>query len=156
MSKMIIEYSLEDPGPKKIRIKYHADIDHIEKHEKGDLIDLRTAEDVCLEEGQYKEISLGISMQLPEGYEAWVIPRSSTFKKYGVLLSNSCGLIDERYCGDGDIWHFPVYATKDCFIPKNTRICQFRIFRHQPEIEFEEVETLGNDDRGGFGSTGEN
>lgn len=141
---------------KTIKIKYHDDdIIRIEKIAKSDWIDLRTAQDTLLEAGQFKMIPLGVSMELPEGYEALVIPRSSTFKKYGVLLSNSIGLIDEAYKGDGDIWQFPAYATREVFIPKNTRICQFRIIEHQPEIEFEEVFVLGNGDRGGFGSTGE-
>ena len=141
---------------KTIKIKYHDDdIIRIEKIAKSDWIDLRTAQDTLLEAGQFKMIPLGVSMELPEGYEALVIPRSSTFKKYGVLLSNSIGLIDEAYKGDGDIWQFPAYATREVFIPKNTRICQFRIIEHQPEIEFDEVVVLGNGDRGGFGSTGE-
>lgn len=94
-------------------------------------------------------------MQLPEGYEALVIPRSSTFKKYGIIQANSVGLIDETYCGNNDEWHFPAYATIDVFIPKNTRICQFRIQKHQPVLYFKEVDNLGNKDRSGFGSTGE-
>ena len=140
----------------KIKIKYHADIDKICKvgGKKSDWIDLRSAEDVLMEEGEYRMISLGVSMELPEGYEALVLPRSSTFKKYGIILVNSCGVIDNRYAGDNDIWQFLAYATRDTFIPKNERICQFRILENQPEIEFEEVETLGNADRGGIGSTG--
>lgn len=140
----------------KIRVKYHADIDRIQKISVGDLIDLRTAEEVVLRKGDYRRISLGVSMELPKGYEAWVLPRSSTFEKYGILLTNSCGLIDGSYCGDNDVWQFPAYATRNTIIPKNTRICQFRIVKNQPEIQFEEVEMLGNDDRGGLGSTGEN
>lgn len=141
---------------KKIKIKYHDDeLIRIEKLAAGDWYDMRTAQDTLLAAGQFKMIPLGVSMELPEGYEALVIPRSSTFKKYGVLLSNSIGLIDEAYKGDGDIWQFPAYATREVFIPKNTRICQFRIIEHQPEIEFEEVSVLGNGDRGGFGSSGE-
>jgi hypothetical protein len=93
-------------------------------------------------------------MELPEGYEALVAPRSSTFKHYGVLLANSLGIIDETYKGDNDQWRFLAYATRDVVIPKNERICQFRIIEHQPHLVFEEVEHLGNDDRGGIGSTG--
>lgn len=139
----------------KIRIKYLSkDIDKIEKISVGDLIDLRCAEDTVIKKGELKLIPLGVAMELPKGYEAHVYPRSSTYKKHKILLSNSVGIIDESYCGDNDQWCFPAYATEDTFIEKNTRICQFRIFEHQPTIEFEEVETLGNSDRGGIGSTG--
>ncbi len=139
----------------KIRIKYFSnDIDKIEKISVGDLIDLRCAEDTVIKKGELKLIPLGIAMELPKGYEAHVYPRSSTYKKHKILLSNSVGIIDESYCGDNDQWCFPAYATEDTFIEKNTRICQFRIFEHQPAIEFEEVEVLGNSDRGGIGSTG--
>lgn len=137
-----------------IRIKYLADIDHIQKIHKGDWIDLRCAEDTVLKAGEYKLIPLGVAMELPSGYEALCAPRSSTFKNYGILLANSIGIIDETYKGDNDQWHFPAYATRDVTIPKNERICQFRIIEHQPEVEFEEVESLGNSDRGGIGSTG--
>lgn len=140
---------------KSIKIKYHADIDHVEKIHKGDWIDLRAAEDVLIKDGQFRMVSLGVSMQLPEGYEALVVPRSSTFRKYGVILVNSMGIIDESYCGDNDVWQFLAFAVNgDTLIPKNERICQFRIIEHQPQIEFEEVEELGNKDRGGIGSTG--
>ncbi len=139
----------------KIRIKYLSkDIDKIEKISVGDLIDLRCAEDTVIKKGELKLIPLGVAMELPKGYEAHVYPRSSTYKKHKILLSNSVGIIDESYCGDNDQWCFPAYATEDTFIEKNTRICQFRIFEHQPTIEFEEVEVLGNSDRGGIGSTG--
>ena len=136
----------------KIKIKYLADIEPLEQH--GDWIDLRAAEDVELKKGEYKLIPLGVAMQLPEGYEAHVLPRSSTFKKHKIILANSIGIIDNDYCGDGDEWHFPAYATEDTFIKKNDRICQFRIVKNQPEIMFEVVDILGNDDRGGLGSTG--
>lgn len=99
-------------------------------------------------------IPLGIAMELPEGYEALVAPRSSTFRKYGVLLANSIGIIDESYKGDNDEWNYLAYAIRDTFIPKNERICQFRIIRHQPSVALVEVDTLGNPDRGGIGSTG--
>lgn len=137
-----------------IRIKYMSDIDHIQKINKGDWIDLRCAEDTVLKAGEYKLIPLGVAMELPNGYEALCAPRSSTFKNYGILLANSIGVIDETYKGDNDQWHFPAYATRDVTIPKNERICQFRIIEHQPYVEFEEVESLGNSDRGGIGSTG--
>ena len=139
-----------------IKIKYHTD--EIEKLRyidgKSDWIDLRAAEDVELKAGEFKLISLGVSMELPEGYEAYIVPRSSTFKTWGILQTNSIGIIDESYCGDNDIWRYPVYATRDTVIHKNDRICQFRIEKHQPTIMFEEVNTLGNDDRSGFGATG--
>ena len=138
-----------------IKIKYFdKEIDKIEKISKGDWIDLRSAEDVELKSGDFKLISLGISMELPKGYEAYVVPRSSTFKTWGIIQTNSMGIIDESYCGDNDIWKYPVYATRDTIIHKNDRICQFRIMEHQPTIEFEEVDTLGNEDRNGFGTTG--
>lgn len=137
-----------------IRIKYLSGIDHIQKIHKGDWIDLRCAEDTELKAGEYKLIPLGVAMELPRGYEALCAPRSSTFKNYGILLANSMGIIDETYKGDNDQWHFPAYATRDVTIPKNERICQFRIIEHQPEVEFEEVKSLGNLDRGGIGSTG--
>jgi dUTP pyrophosphatase len=104
--------------------------------------------------GEYAMIPLGVAMELPSGYEALVAPRSSTFRKYGVLLVNSIGIIDESYCGDGDEWNFLAFAVRDTIIPKNERICQFRIIEHQPAVAFDEVETLGNPDRGGIGSTG--
>ena len=141
-----------------IKIKYHTN--EIEKlryiNGKSDFIDLRAAEDVELKAGEFKLISLGVSMELPKGYEAHVVPRSSTFKTWGILQTNSIGIIDESYCGDNDIWRYPVYATRDTVIHKNDRICQFRIEKHQPTIMFEEVDTLGNEDRSGFGSSGKN
>lgn len=141
---------------KTIRIKYVKEgMKKIEQIDKGDWIDLRTAENVILKEGEFKLIPLGVAMMLPKGYEALVIPRSSTFKKYGVIQSNSIGLIDEAYCGDNDEWKFPAYATRNVFIPKNTRICQFRIIEHQTTVSFIEEEHLSDIDRGGFGSTGE-
>lgn len=138
-----------------IKIKYLADIERIEPIVVGDWIDLRCSADTFIKRGNYELIPLGISMQLPEGYEALVAPRSSTFKKYGILMTNSIGVIDESYCGDDDMWRFPAYSMEDVIIPKNTRICQFRIIKHQPTIHFEEVEFLGNKNRGGIGSTGE-
>ena len=139
-----------------IKIKYHTD--EIEKLRyidgKSDWIDLRSAEDVELKAGDFKLISLGVSMELPKGYEAHIVPRSSTFKTWGIIQANSMGIVDESYRGDNDIWKYPVYALRDTVIHKNDRICQFRIMEHQPTIEFEEVDTLGNEDRNGFGSTG--
>ena len=139
-----------------IKIKYHTD--EIEKLRyidgKSDWIDLRAAEDVELKAGEFKLISLGVSMELPKGYEAYIVPRSSTFKNFGIIQTNHHAIIDETYCGDNDIWKYPAYALRDTIIHKNDRICQFRIEKHQPTIMFEEVDTLGNEDRNGFGTTG--
>lgn len=137
-----------------IKIRYLRDIDKIERFNTGDWIDLRAAETVSMAAGEYRMIPLGVAMELPTGYEALVAPRSSTFKRLGVILANSIGIIDESYKGDNDEWHFPAYAVKDTIIRKNERICQFRIIEHQPMIHLQEVDHLGNDDRGGFGSTG--
>ena len=121
---------------------------------KSDWIDLRAAEDVELKGGEFKLIPLGVAMQLPKGYEAHIIPRSSTFKNFGVIQANHMGMIDESYCGDNDQWYFPAIALRDTFILTGERICQFRIMEHQPTLAFEIVDTLGNTDRGGIGSTG--
>lgn len=140
----------------KIRIKYFTDeIDRLTYIDgKSDWIDLRASETVELKAGEFKLIPLGVAMELPKGYEAHVVPRSSTFKNYGILQVNSCGIIDGSYCGDEDMWRMPVYATRDTIIHKNERICQFRIMENQPKIVFDEVESLDNASRGGFGSTG--
>ena len=139
----------------KIKVKYHTDIDPICAAHDGEWIDLRCAEDVYMTHGEYKLISLGVSIEMPKGYEALVIPRSSTFKKYGVICANSCGLIDNAYCGDDDIWRFPaVCLASNTFIPKNERICQFRLQKIQGDVEIETVDVLGNESRGGIGSTG--
>lgn len=140
----------------EIKIKYYADIEHIKKIEQGDWIDLRSAEDVELEFGQSKIISLGVSMELPDGYEAHVAPRSSTFKNFGIILVNGIGIIDNSYCGDKDVWKFPALCMKQegTVIKKGDRICQFRIVKKQPEIRFTEVEKLDGKNRGGIGSTG--
>lgn len=122
--------------------------------DKGDWIDLRAAETVEMKAGDFRTISLGISMELPEGYEAHVAPRSSTFKKWGILLVNGLGIIDNSYSGDDDIWGFPALAMRDTIIEKGDRIAQFRIVEKQPKIQFVPVESLGNENRGGFGSTG--
>ena len=141
----------------KILIRYHNDnIDKIEKISKGDWIDLRAAETVELKAGDFKIISLGVSMKLPEGYEAHIVPRSSTFKKWGILQTNHMGVIDNSYSGDNDIWGMPVLAMRDTVIKENDRICQFRIVKRMEQVEMEEVKHLKGVDRGGFGSTGEN
>ena len=139
----------------KIKIKYLNDsIEKVKKIEQGDWIDLRSAVDVELKQGEFKLIPLGIAMELPKGYEAHVVPRSSTFKKWGIIETNSMGIIDESYCGDDDFWFFSALAMRDTKIEKGDRICQFRIIEKMPSVEFEEVEFLGNKNRGGHGSTG--
>lgn len=139
----------------KIKIKYLDDsIQKISAISKGDWIDLRAAETVSLKKGEFRLIPLGVSMQLPEGWEAHVLPRSSTFKNFGIIQANSMGVIDNSYCGDNDWWFYPAIALRDTVINKNDRICQFRIMENQPQIEFETVDMLEGPDRGGFGSTG--
>lgn len=120
----------------------------------GDWIDLKTACDVITGRDTYGMIPHGIAVELPEGYEAHVVPRSSTFKAWGIIMANSMGIIDNSYCGDDDEWQFPYWATRGVYIPKGTRIAQFRIVPNQPDFELVQVESLGNDNRGGFGSTG--
>lgn len=140
----------------QIQIKYHnPSLTKIEKIAKGDWIDLRAAEDVTLKSGEFRIISLGVSMKLPEGYEAHIVPRSSTFKKWGVLQTNHMGVIDNSYSGDDDVWGFPALAMRDTEIKMNDRICQFRIVKNSPDVEFSEVEHLDSNNRGGFGSTGD-
>ncbi len=139
-----------------IKIKYFTD--KIEKlayiDGKSDWIDLRAAESVDMEAGEYRLIPLGVAMELPKGYEAHVVPRSSTFKNFGIIQTNHQGVIDSSYRGDNDQWYMPVYALRDTHIEVNDRICQFRIVENQPELVFDEVETLENENRGGIGSTG--
>lgn len=148
---------------KLIKIKYFTDINKIEKIPIGNWIDLRAAEDEDIPVGEFKLIPLGVAMQLPKGYEAHVAPRSSTFKNFGIIQTNSFGVIDNSYRGDNDQWYLPVYALRAnsvingravCHINKNDRICQFRIVETQPKIRFEEFDTFDTESRGGFGSTG--
>lgn len=140
---------------KTIKIKYiNEEQNKIEKISQGDWIDLHAAEDIEIKAGEFKLIPLGIAMELPKGYEAHVVPRSSTFKNFGIIQTNSMGVIDNSYCGDNDYWFFPAYALRDTNINMNDRICQFRIVKKQPEIRFKEVTALNNKNRGGHGSTG--
>lgn len=142
---------------KKIIVKYHnKEIEKIKKNPLGDWIDLRAAEDVKLKTGDFKIISLGISMKLPKGYEAHIVPRSSTFKNWGIIQTNHMGVIDNSYCGDRDIWGMPVYAVRDTEIKRGDRICQFRIVKKQPKSKIVEAQNLAETNRGGFGSTGKN
>ena len=142
----------------KIIIKYFSDkIERLRYIDgKSDWIDLRAAEDITRQHCEFKLIPLGVAIELPKGYEAHVVPRSSTFKNFGVIQTNSMGVIDETYCGDNDQWFMPVLAMRDTEIHLNDRICQFIIVAHQPTIVFEEVERLECADRGGFCSTGTN
>lgn len=136
-------------------IKYFSEsIEQVRAIENGDWIDLRAAETVEMKAGEFAMIPLGIAMQLPDGYEAHVVPRSSTFKNFGIIQTNSVGIIDNSYCGDNDQWRFPAFALRDTTIHKNDRICQFRIMKKQPKLDLTVVEHLNNKDRGGFGSTG--
>lgn len=139
-----------------VKIKYHSDILPIEALPNGDWIDLRSAEDVEMKAGEFRIISLGVSMKLPEGYEAHVVPRSSTYKKWGIIQANHMGVIDNSYCGNNDIWKFPAIAVRYTKIYKNDRICQFRIMEKQPKLGFETVKDMEDPDRGGFGSSGTN
>ena len=142
--------------PKTIKIKYFTyKIDKLTYIDgKSDWIDLRAAEEVALKKGEFKLIPLGVAMELPEGYEAHVVPRSSTFKNFGIIQTNHQGVIDCSYCGDNDQWFMPAYAVRDTQIHINDRICQFRIMENQPKLSFEQVQSLDNADRGGHGSTG--
>lgn len=140
----------------RIKIKYFTDkidkLDYIDG--KSDWIDLRASEEVTLKQGDFALIPLGVAMELPKGYEAHIVPRSSTYKNFGVIQANHCGVIDGSYCGDNDMWRVPVIAMRDTQIHVNDRICQFRIMKNQPKIQFEIVEHLEGADRGGFGTTG--
>ena len=137
-----------------IKIKYWPGSPHLEVNPNGAWIDLYTYEDVVIQPGGFTLIPLGVAMKLPEGYEANFVPRSSTFKRWGVLQTNHYSVIDPTYCGDDDMWGYPVYATRDVVIPKDTRLCQFRINKVQPTIDFQEVVSLADISRGGFGTSG--
>ena len=141
----------------KIKIRYCGSPE-LQSTTAGDWIDLYTSRDVDLNAGEFTRIPLGVAMELPKGIEANIVPRSSTFERYGLLQTNSYGIVDNAYCGDTDEWQMPVYATRATFVPKGTRLCQFRLNPTMSkvfgEIAFESVITLGNVARGGFGSTG--
>lgn len=144
-----------------IKVKYFKNregltVEPLKKIDKGDWIDVRANETISLRKGDFVLIPLGIGMKLPEGYEAHLVPRSSTFKNWGIIQTNSIGVIDNSYSGDNDQWMMPVYATRDAVISRNERVAQFRIVEKQPMIGFDTVEHLDDTDRGGFGSTGVN
>jgi dUTP pyrophosphatase len=139
----------------QIKIKYLSDkIEKIKKSDIGDWIDLRASENIEMKSGEYKLIPLGLAMKLPDGYEGYIVPRSSTLKNFGIIQGNHFGIVDNSYCGNDDEWKMSAYAVRDTKININDRICQFRIQKKQPEIEFLEVDDLDNKSRGGFGSTG--
>ena len=144
---------------KEIKVSYKKEpgynaVDQLTFIENGDFVDLRAACDIKMNKFDYKLIPLGVAIQLPKNHYAIVVPRSSTFKKYGIIMTNSIGIIDETYCGDNDIWRFPALAMReDVYIPFNERIAQFTIVE-KPRFNITTVDMLNNDDRGGFGSTG--
>lgn len=140
----------------KIRIKYHTDKIEKLRYIDGvsDWIDLRAAKDYDLKKGDFTLIDLGVSVMLPDGYEMLIAPRSSTYKNFGLIQTNSVGVVDESYCGDDDVLMLPVLAMRDTHVSVNDRVCQFRIIKHQPQIEFMECDHLSETSRGGFGSTG--
>lgn len=156
ISEAMKQLSINSIEPLQIKVKYFADIEPLQKIEKGNWIDLRSAVDIELKKGQFALIPLGVGMKLPEGYEANPVPRSSTYKNFGIIQTNHFGVIDNSYSGNEDQWHFPALATRDTVIKKNDRICQFRIQEVMPEVEFVTVNELDEVSRGGFGSTGKN
>lgn len=137
-----------------IQVKYWPNSPHLTINTDGSWIDLYTYEETVLRTGQFKIIPLGVAMKLPEGYEANIVARSSTFKRWGVMQTNCFAVIDPTYCGDDDQWGYPVLATKDVTIPAGTRLCQFRINKVQPHVSFQEVASLSEESRGGFGTSG--
>lgn len=141
-------------GHVDVKIRYHNGVAEIRPISLGDWVDLRAAETVTMKRGEYKMISLGVSMELPKGYEAHVLPRSSTYRRYGIVMANSMGIVDNAYRGDDDVWQFPAIALADTEIRKDERIAQFRIEKIQPTLKFKAVDRLDNANRGGFGSTG--
>ena len=154
VADIVLWFLFERMHINKIKIKYFTDIDKVAKISIGDLIDLRAAEDIEMKAGEFKLIPLGVAMELPYGYKANIYPRSSTYKNFRIILANSVGQIDSSYRGDSDQWYFPAIALEDTVIHKNDRICQFEIVEQMGTVKLEEVETLGNKDRGGIGSTG--
>lgn len=147
----------------KIRIKYFEGATKLKKIEKGNWIDVYASKDVFVKEGESAMIPLGFALELPQGWEGHLAPRSSTFKSWGIIQTNSVGVVDDTYIGDNDQWHMPVYCLqskeessegKGTWIKQGDKIGQFRIMEVMPAIEFEEVESFGNDSRGGFGTTG--
>lgn len=143
--------------PLDLFVKYTVDDPDfiIEKNAKGDWIDLRAAKEIVLKAGQRVDIPLGVAMKLPDGYEARLLPRSSTCRKINIWMENSEGVIDQSFCGDNDEWGFRAYAVEDTIIPYGARIAQFRIVENQPDLNIVTVKKLSDVSRGAFGSTGQ-
>lgn len=144
----------------KMKIKYFEGATKLKKISKGNWIDVYASKDVFVTLNERAMIPLGFALELPKGWEGHLAPRSSTFKTWGIIQTNSVGVVDDTYIGDNDQWHMPVYCLDSkneggTWIKKGDKIGQFRIMEVMPEIEFEEVEVFNNSDRGGFGSTGE-
>lgn len=139
---------------KEIKVKYFTDLVTIQQNDNGNWVDLKASETVELKKDEFKLIPLGVGMILPDGYEAHIVPRSSTYKSFGVISTNHCGIIDNSYSGNNDEWKFPAYALRDTIINKGDRICQFRIVKKQPTLDMIIVDRLNDKDRGGFGSSG--
>lgn len=148
----------EKPKPriKTVPIQYSDDSLELTELEQGDWIDLRAKETITLKQFEYTEIDLGVAMRVPNGEEAHLKPRSSTYKKYGIIQTNGVGVIDNSYSGKDDIWKMPVVALRDTVIPKGERICQFRFVpkMNKDEYKYKKVNELRGENRGGFGSTG--
>lgn len=137
-------------------IKYHdSELLPVEAQHKTEWFDARCAEDVTMNKGEYRLLSLGVTIKIPDGWEIIIAPRSSTYKQFGVILANSIGVIDNAYGNDeADILRFPAIAMRDTHIRKNDRICQFRFQRVQPKVSLLEVNHIRGVARGGVGSTG--
>lgn len=139
----------------QIKIKYHdTELERCKVIEQGNWIDLRAAETVYMKKGEFKIINLGISIKIRSDYEAYIVPRSSTYKRYGVIQANGIGIIDSSYCGNNDILGFPCIALRDTVIKKNDRICQMRVQKAMGNVQLYETEIMTDENRGGFGSTG--
>lgn len=135
-------------------IYHNPNMPKLEKIDKGDWIDLRASVGGSFKRGDFALIDLGVSMRLPDGYEAHIAPRSSTFKNWGIIQTNSIGVVDNSYSGTNDVWKMPCFFTRDTVIEPNDRICQFRIVKKMEPVFFTEVTELNSTDRGGFGSSG--
>lgn len=147
------------PEPEKILFKKLNENAQIPVR-NGAAYDLFIPCDVVIQPGQTVKIPLGFAMKLPDGWHALINMRSSTWKKWGLCLTNQTGIIDNAYCGNADEWILSVYrpnSFKDCpeTIPAGTRLAQFRLEPDSPEIKFEPVDNLESENRGGFGSTGD-
>ena len=156
LGALLIAGSSEQRVAKEIKIKYKGDATgmKLNRIQKGDCIDLYVNKPVSYKKGDTVVVDFGVAMELPEGYEAHIYPRSSTFEKTGLLLTNSVGIIDNAFCGDDDWWGGKFYATQDGELNIGDRVAQFRICESMPMVIFNEVYELGNENRGGYGTTG--